>query len=138
MIRNMLGRKGRILRRLVGCIFAGVLWCVSSVAASVACTGWTYYDSELEACATCENQGFTINTTNLAANTEFWVSISPKGSFTIDWGDGTSDTISSGYEVFKHTYSTANLYTIKVTGPINNWSCSSSSGCALELKGISK
>ena len=52
------------------------------------------------------------------------------GTITIDWGDGTSDTISSGYEVFKHTYSTANLYTIKVTGTINNWSCSSSSGCA--------
>lgn len=91
------------------------------------CTGWTYYDSELEACATCENQGFTITTTNLEANTEFWVSMSPKGSFTIDWGDGEIEHISrddTNATAYTHTYETGGVKNIKFCGKANEYNSS--------------
>lgn len=83
------------------------------------CTGWTYYDSGLGACTTCENQGFAITTTDLAANTEFWFSLSPKGSFTVDWGDGSIEHISrdnTAATEYTHTYTTGGVKNIKFCG----------------------
>ena len=39
----------------------------------------------------------------------------------VDWGDGTSDTVTSSAEAV-HTYATAGTHTITVTGTINGWS----------------
>ena len=39
----------------------------------------------------------------------------------VDWGDGTSDTVTSSAEAM-HTYATAGTHTITVTGTINGWS----------------
>ena len=64
------------------CVLAVVF---SGPAFASECTGWSYYDSSLESCITCENSGFAITTTNLPANLEFWFSMSPKGSFAVDW-----------------------------------------------------
>ena len=47
-----------------------------------------------------------------------------EGTIVIDWGDGSSDTISSGDdEYISHKYSEDGIYTIKVDGMITKWSC---------------
>ena len=49
------------------------------------------------------------------------------GTITIDWGDGTNETIGSDYGDWKsHCYSSEGNYKIKVAGTITKWSCSSS------------
>ena len=83
------------------------------------CTGWAYYDSALESCITCDNSGFTITTTSLAANTNFWFTMSPKGSFAVDWGDGTIDNIDRDNTTatdYSHTYTNGGVKTIKFCG----------------------
>lgn len=83
------------------------------------CTGWEYYNSDLEACITCENSGFTITTTSLAANTNFWFTMSPKGSFAVDWGDGNIENIDRNNTTatdYTHTYTTGGVKTIKFCG----------------------
>ena len=61
---------------------------------------------------------------------EFWVTTTPntssfsfkmsaKGSFTVDWGDGTREKIirsSTGSRSYSHTYATAGTYTIGIGG----------------------
>ena len=44
-------------------------------------------------------------------------------NYTIDWGDGSTDSYTSCEEYHSHTYASAGTYNIKVTGTINNWSC---------------
>ena len=57
-----------------------------------------------------------------------------EGTIVVDWGDGSSDTISSGDdtnysfskyrgECITHEYSKGGVYTIKVDGTITKWSC---------------
>ena len=47
-----------------------------------------------------------------------------EGTIVIDWGDGSSDTISSGDDAYiSHEYSKGGVYTIKVDGMITKWSC---------------
>ncbi len=48
----------------------------------------------------------------------------------IDWGDGEKETFSSEENNYHHTYSTEALYTIKVTGTINHWTCSFLGSCS--------
>ena len=94
-------------------VFAGTAF------AETNCTGWAYYDSDLETCVTCENSGFTITTTSLAANTNFWFTMSPKGSFAVDWGDGTIDNIDRSNTTvtdYPHTYTNGGIKTIKFCG----------------------
>ena len=43
--------------------------------------------------------------------------------YTIDWGDGSTDSYTSCEDYRSHTYTSAGTYTIKVTGTIHNWSC---------------
>ncbi|MBQ8037171.1 MAG: DUF285 domain-containing protein [Proteobacteria bacterium] len=46
------------------------------------------------------------------------------GTIIIDWGDGKSDTITSGNSMYIiHNYSISGTHTILVSGTINNWSC---------------
>ena len=43
--------------------------------------------------------------------------------FVVDWGDGISDNITVWNQAEKtHTYASAGLYTVKITGDINGWS----------------
>ena len=44
-------------------------------------------------------------------------------NYTIDWGDGSTDSYTSCEEYHSHTYASAGTYNIKVTGTINKWSC---------------
>ena len=98
------------------CVLAVVF---SGPAFASECTGWSYYDSSLESCITCENSGFAITTTNLPANLEFWFSMSPKGSFAVDWGDGNIDNIDRDNTTateYTHTYATGGVKNIKFCG----------------------
>ena len=71
-----------------------------------------------------------ISTWNVEANGSVSFPIQGRiGIISIDWGDGNSDTVSTGTDAsIKHQYSnpSAKLYTITVTGPgmITEWSCS--------------
>ena len=44
-------------------------------------------------------------------------------NYTIDWGDGSTDSYTLCEEYHSHTYASAGTYNIKVTGTINKWSC---------------
>ena len=99
------------------CVLATI--CTDASWANTAFSGWTYNDYDSEACVTCENQGFTITTTSLATNTVFWFSMSPKGSFAVDWGDGNIDNINrTGTTLtdYPHTYTDGGVKTIKICG----------------------
>ena len=94
------------------------LWTGAAFAESN-CSGWSYYDSDSESCVSCENNGFTITTSSLASNTEFWFTMSPKGSFAVDWGDGVIDNIDRDNTTatdYTHTYTNGGGKTIKFCG----------------------
>lgn len=63
---------------------------------------------------------FGVTTANLSANTKFELSISAKGNFTIDWGDGTVETLNRSNTTtnttYSHTYTTGGKYMIKLDG----------------------
>lgn len=87
--------------------------------ADTICTGATFYDPNLDTCVTCENQGFTITTTNMSANTVFLFSMSAKGSFVVDWGDGNIDSINRDNTTateYPHTYTAGGIKNIKFCG----------------------
>ena len=90
------------------------------------CTGWAYYDADLESCVTCENHGFTITTTSLPTNTEFWFSMSPKGSFAVDWGGEIQniDRDNTTAEVYTHPYTTGGVKNIKFCGKATEYNSS--------------
>ena len=59
-----------------------------------------------------------------AGETLFFPIQGREGEIVIDWGDGSSDTISSGDDAYiSHEYSKGGIYTIKVDGTITRWSC---------------
>jgi len=67
----------------------------------------------------CQTAKFTITTTNLSANTEFKFYMSAMGTFYVDWGDGTVDTITrdnTDETLYDHTYTTAGVKTIRFGG----------------------
>ncbi len=43
--------------------------------------------------------------------------------YTIDWGDGSTDTIDTCQKIIPHTYELEGTYSVKVTGQIPGWSC---------------
>ncbi len=43
--------------------------------------------------------------------------------YTIDWGDGSTDTIDTCQRIIPHTYELEGTYSVKVTGQIPGWSC---------------
>ena len=62
-----------------------------------------------------------------------------EGEIVIDWGDGSSDTISSGDDAYiSHEYSEDGFYTIKVDGTITRWSCKLDSDDADRIRANSK
>lgn len=83
--------------------------------------------SEFFANGVCETAKFTITTTNSTSEFKFFM-WEPTGTFYVDWGDGTVDTItrtSSTGNTYSHTYATTGSYTINfggvATGYDGNW-----------------
>ena len=95
-------------------VFTGVSW------ADTICTDGKYYNPKLDSCVTCETPGFTITTNNMSANFKFSFTMSAKGSFVVDWGDGTpAETINrtdTAAQEYPHTYTTAGVREIKFCG----------------------
>ena len=74
--------------------------------------------SEFWADGSCETAKLTITTTNSTSEFKFFM-WEPTGTFYVDWGDGTADTItrtSSTGNTYSHTYSTTGSYTINFGG----------------------
>ena len=57
---------------------------------AIACTS-----NEIEIDNNCIDSKFTVTTTNMAANTTFKFVLTATGTFYVDWGDGTKETIAS-------------------------------------------
>lgn len=73
----------------------------------------------------CQTAKFTITTTNLSANTKFKFYMSAMGTFYVDWGDGTIDTITrdnTDETLYSHTYTTAGIKTIRFGGLATGYS----------------
>lgn len=111
------------MKKIVGALFFAVyalaITFTGTAFADPNCTGWTYYDSDSGTCVSCADSGFSITTTDLSANTNFWFTMSPKGSFAVDWGDGTVDNIDRNNTTatdYPHTYATGGVKTIKFCG----------------------
>jgi hypothetical protein len=67
----------------------------------------------------CEAAKFTITTTNMSANTEFKFYMSASGTFYVDWGDGTVDTITRNdttSTLYSHTYPSGGVKIIQFGG----------------------
>ena len=59
-------------------------------------------------------------------------------NFVVAWGDGTNDTITAWkQEETTHTYASARIYAINITGTIDGWSFNGGGDC-LKLVGISQ
>lgn len=73
---------------------------------------------EFWANGSCETVKFSITTTNNTNEFKFFM-WEPTGTFYVDWGDGTVDTItrtSSTGNTYSHTYSMTGSYTIRFGG----------------------
>ena len=71
---------------------------------------------------------FTVNTNNTSAgsstSTQFKLPLVSSGTINalVDWGDGTSSTITTWNQAeVTHTYATAGVYDIKITGVLRGW-----------------
>ena len=74
---------------------------------------------------------FSFTTTPLNAGDSVSFDLTPSGTFTVDWGDGTTpevrtNTTSATY--FSHTYTNAGAKTVKITGRANGYSTDSTTG----------
>ena len=76
----------------------------------------------------CELAHFSVTTTNMAANTTFSFTLSASGTFYVDWGDGTIDTISRTGTIletkYSHAYPIAGVKTIRFGGVATGYSTS--------------
>lgn len=74
--------------------------------------------------------GFTVTTTNLAANTTFKFAISAAGQFYVDWGDGTVTPLNRENNTTEtpvlHTYATAGVKTITIYGRATGYNAGNS------------
>jgi hypothetical protein len=67
----------------------------------------------------CVDSKFSITTTELTEDTEFKFYMSASGTFYVDWGDGTVDTIvrtDTVRTLYSHTYLTSGMKTIRFGG----------------------
>lgn len=87
---------------------------------------------------------FTIKTDNLStgstANNQFKLPLISSGAidFVVDWGDGTSDNITTYNQAeVTHTYASIGTYDVKIVGDIKGWRFSNS-GDRLKLLNVSK
>ena len=78
----------------------------------------------------CETTKFTITTIELEPDTEFKFYMSAMGTFYVDWGDGTVDTIArtdTNSARYNHTYTTGGSKTIRFGGVATMYSDNGSS-----------
>lgn len=71
------------------------------------------------ATAQCVNYPFTVTTTYMPADSVFDLSLASAGTFFVNWGDGSYDTIQKPDavpETYSHTYATDGVYDIKIAG----------------------
>jgi len=72
------------------------------------------------ALAVCDNPGFSVTTSALNANTTVSFLLSAAGNFEVNWGDGTTDTITrastGSADTYSHTYTTSGKRTIGFCG----------------------
>jgi surface protein len=87
---------------------------------------------------------FTINTANLSAgsttDTQFKLPLTTSTGLDakVDWGDGTSDTITNHLAPqVTHTYPSSGVYTVKITGAILGWRFNNG-GDKLKILNVSK
>ena len=87
---------------------------------------------------------FTIKTDNLStgstANNQFKLPLISSGAidFVVDWGDGTSDNITTYNQAeVTHTYASIGTYDVKIVGDIRGWKFNNS-GDRLKLLNVSK
>lgn len=78
----------------------------------------------------CTDAKFTVTTTNLSANTTFAFYMSATGTFYVDWGDDTVDTIvrtNTNETLYSHTYTSGGVKTIKFSGLATGYNTDKSS-----------
>ncbi len=85
---------------------------------------------------------FTVNTANsgVSTSTQFKLPLISSGTydFTINWGDGNSDTITSyNQSEITHTYSTSGTYSPEIEGQLLGWAFNNG-GDKLKITQISK
>ncbi len=85
---------------------------------------------------------FTVNTANsgVSTSTQFKLPLISSGTydFTINWGDGNSDTITSyNQSEITHTYSTSGTYSPEIEGQLLGWAFNNTDDC-LKITQISK
>ena len=84
--------------------------------------------NEIEYNGECIESKFEITTTNLSANDTFSFKISAKGTFYIDWGDGTTESKTRAYvtstSTYSHTYTDGGVKTIRLGGLATGYSYS--------------
>ncbi len=103
---------------------------------------WTISDggSVAESCSTPFVSVWKTDNTGATSNNEILLPLNSNGiyDFTVEWGDGTSDQITSANqpEVI-HTYPAAGTYTVTINGTINGWRFHSQEGDAQKLLEIS-
>lgn len=76
----------------------------------------------------CELAKFSLTTTNMNADTEFRFYMSASGTFYVDWGDGTVDTITrtnTTETLYSHTFTTSGTKTIRFGGMATGYNTSS-------------
>lgn len=89
------------LRRFFVCFACAFGLLVSQTVAGYACTS-----SQIDTGTDCIDEKFTIKTTNLTSNKRtFKFVLSAAGTFYVDWGDGTVDTISRTNDTTPTEYS---------------------------------
>ena len=78
---------------------------------------WSCDSGTIPTGTSCDIPKFEVTTTQLEADTTFTFSLSPAGTFYVDWGDGSAlETITRSNTTatdYSHTYETAGSYTIK-------------------------
>ena len=75
---------------------------------------------------------FSFTTTTLNAGDSMSFSLTPSGTFTVDWGDGTTPQViertNTTSETYSHSYSNAGAKTVKITGRANGYSTAQNTG----------
>ena len=75
---------------------------------------------------------FSFTTTALNAGDSVGFSLTPSGTFTVDWGDGSTPQViertNTTSETYSHSYSNAGAKTVKITGRANGYSTDQDTG----------
>ena len=113
-----------------GRVFAGWLVSGSTIDVKGVPFIWNYSENKTLTAQWFE-PNFAVTTTELAAGDKFTFTMSAKGVFTINWGDGYGETIvrtNTTSTTYSHTYSTGGVKTIAFGGTAKEYNNSSDTG----------